>query len=300
MNDQAITSYALYGERDRAIDPGFIHVENVSDRGDLHGGKVELHRHRHLHQLSLWRRGQGTYYVDSDSHLLKGTMLGWIPSPTVHGFAIEGDCDATVVSVSDEFLQKRLMQAVPLSGLLDWREPTIVPVPVDQAEAIAGLFGAVAAEYGRKAAHRDEALSALATLAFIAFARLGEGHRLALEPPSDAQLLYRRFRSLLDRKQGTVPTVAGMADELATTPYLLNKAVRGATGDGPASVIRQHLILEAKRLLVFTELKVAQVAFTLGFDDPAHFGRLFRRETGVAPAQWRQIRRQAMEEAVHA
>jgi AraC family transcriptional activator of pobA len=91
-----------------------------------------------------------------------------------------------------------------------------------------------------------------------------------------------------------VPTVAAIAQRLGTTPYLLNKAVRSATGVGPATLIRQLFVQKAKRLLLFTELKVAAVGFALGVDDPAHFVRLFRRETGVTPGMWRDRERPAM------
>ena len=297
MSQQPVSSYALYGERDHVVEPGFIHIENVGDRQALHGGRVEPHRHPHLHQLSLWRNGDGVYHIEDNSHFLKGTMLSWIPSSTVHGFAIGGACDAAVISVSDEFLRDQLAGILPATGAMNWREPAIVPVGDEAIGELAALFDSMGAEYAHPASHRSEALSAWAKLIFIAFARLGESHRLAIESPPESWLLFRRFRSLLDRQGNGARTVAGIAEELATTPYLLNKAVRGATGLGPAAVMRQHTVLEAKRLLLFTELKVAHVAFTLGFDDPAHFGRLFRRETGLSPAQWRKDRHGSMERA---
>jgi AraC-like DNA-binding protein len=52
-------------------------------------------------------------------------------------------------------------------------------------------------------------------------------------------------------------------------------------------VVRQRLTLEAKRLLAHSDLTAAQIAFGLGFEDPAYFARFFRREAGLPPTAFR-------------
>ena len=294
----ALRNYAIYGEEAREVDPGFAHVEKVNDRRGLHKGVVEPHNHPHLHQLSLWQNGQGTYQMEDHSHSLQGTMLTWVPSSTLHGFTITGSCDAFVVSVSDEFLQSELAGMPLLAEGMNWREPAVLPVPDAIVGRIAAMFQDVADEYAAPRAFRRQALAARTKLVFIEFARLAETHRQAATGQGGAWRLYQRFRAALDRhgeaQAGGVPTVAAIAQGLGTTPYLLNKAVRAATGVGPAALIRRLVVQKAKRLLLFTELKVAAVGFALGVDDPAHFGRLFHRETGVSPKIWRERERAAM------
>lgn len=298
-----LRSYAIYGEEAREVDPGFAHVEKVNDRRALHRGVVEPHSHPHLHQLSLWHNGQGTYQIEDGSHFLQGTMLTWVPSSTLHGFTITGDCDAFVVSVSEEFVQSELAAMPILAEGMNWREAAALPVPDAVAGRIEAMFRDVAEEYASTRPFQQQALTARTKLVFIEFARLARSDRQAAAAQGGSWPLYQRFRAALDKhgdgqdgaaRDVGAPTVAGIARDLGTTPYLLNKAVRAATGIGPAALIRRLFVQKAKRLLLFTELKVASVGFALGVDDPAHFGRLFHRETGVSPKVWRERERAAM------
>jgi transcriptional regulator GlxA family with amidase domain len=56
----------------------------------------------------------------------------------------------------------------------------------------------------------------------------------------------------------------------------------------PASaLLHARLVLEAKRLLVYTPMRVAEVSWTLGFADPAYFTRFFTQKTGLPPSKFR-------------
>jgi AraC family transcriptional activator of pobA len=169
-----LRNYAIYGEEVHEVDPGFAHVEKVSDRGVLHKGVVDTHTHPYLHQLSLWQNGHGTYQLEDHSHSLQGTMLTWVPSSTLHGFTIHGSCDAFVVSVSDEFLQSELTGAALMPQGLNWREPAVMTVPDALAPRIAAMFEDVADEYAAARAFRQQALASRIKLVFIEFARLAQ------------------------------------------------------------------------------------------------------------------------------
>ena len=77
-------------------------------------------------------------------------------------------------------------------------------------------------------------------------------------------------------------------ETLATTPHLLDKAARTVRGTGVKRVVSERRLLEAKRLLLFTVRTVEDIAYEIGFDDPAYFSRVFRERIGEAPAAWRR------------
>ncbi len=54
-------------------------------------------------------------------------------------------------------------------------------------------------------------------------------------------------------------------------------------------IINDRIILEAKRQLCYTDLKIKEIAFRLGFDDPSYFVKLFKRQTGILPAEFRVL-----------
>ncbi len=82
-------------------------------------------------------------------------------------------------------------------------------------------------------------------------------------------------------------TIARYAAEAGVTADRLNATVRRATGRSPLSIIHERLIAEADTLLDDSSLKIAEVAETLGFHDPAYFSRFYKRETGRSPNKQR-------------
>ena len=74
------------------------------------------------------------------------------------------------------------------------------------------------------------------------------------------------------------------ADKLAMTPDRLNDHVKRATGVTAGHLIRQRVLTEAKRQLVFTSAPIHEIAYDLAFSDPSHFTRFFRKQTGINPA----------------
>jgi AraC family transcriptional activator of pobA len=69
--------------------------------------------------------------------------------------------------------------------------------------------------------------------------------------------------------------------------YRLDGAVRGVLNCSVKQAILERRLLEAKRLLRFTIRSVEDVGYSLGFDDPSYFSRLFRRMSGKSPSDWR-------------
>jgi AraC-like DNA-binding protein len=65
----------------------------------------------------------------------------------------------------------------------------------------------------------------------------------------------------------------------------LNEIVKRHTGESISSIIYKQIIMEAKRLLN-TRLSIKETAYTLNFEDPAHFSKFFKTKTGVSPSEF--------------
>jgi len=59
-------------------------------------------------------------------------------------------------------------------------------------------------------------------------------------------------------------------------------------GVSAGALVRQRRILEAKRLLVHTDMTVSEIAYALNYADPSYFGRFFKRETNLTSSGFRQ------------
>ena len=105
--------------------------------------------------------------------------------------------------------------------------------------------------------------------------------------PSPYEQRRRRREQLVSKQFVTKQSVADYADQLGVTVNHLNKTVKAATGYTPGQLIRQEIVLEAKRLMQHTDLTATEIGYRLAFDDPSYFGRFFKREVGVSPGQFR-------------
>ncbi|QRR01355.1 helix-turn-helix domain-containing protein [Dyadobacter sandarakinus] len=98
---------------------------------------------------------------------------------------------------------------------------------------------------------------------------------------------FRKFTRLVEEHYKSKHTVADYADLLCTAPKTITHKFNRLRLPQPNEVIKNRIILEAKRLLAHTSLTAKEIAYNLGYDDPAYFSRLFMAKTGESPSAFR-------------
>ena len=101
--------------------------------------------------------------------------------------------------------------------------------------------------------------------------------------------LFQKYRDLLNKTTELKNNVSYYAKLLNTTPQNLNNICRKSTNQSANDILSVSIIGEAKRLLFYTNNTVSQIAFLLGFNDPSHFVKYFKRLTGYTPQVFRSI-----------
>jgi AraC-like DNA-binding protein len=105
-------------------------------------------------------------------------------------------------------------------------------------------------------------------------------------------LINRQFRKLLSHEFKTRKSPAEYAEALNISLTYLNEVVKKTTGFAVSYWIHMEIVLEAKRLLYHSESSVKEIAYALGYDDPAYFARLFKRMVSVTPGDFRRSYRE--------
>ena len=278
MSDK-VPSFFVYGEPDRPVDVGFLHMETVMERKLLHSGQVSAHRHDRMAQITFWTRGRGEYFIEDRRLDFIAPAVSYIPSSVVHGFTVAPEeTDAIVASIADSALPPiAALSALPIE------EPIMV-----RGQSESRFWLSLAATMQRLLEDYRQGqmapLGALLAVAMNDIALLGQTGRIGEREGHDLALAFRR---LVDRHFRDAWPIERYVTALGTTPHLLARACGASHGLSAKAFIDRRRLIEAKRLLVFTIRSVEDVAYEIGFRDPAYFSRFFRKHVGEPPGEWR-------------
>jgi AraC family transcriptional regulator, transcriptional activator of pobA len=103
--------------------------------------------------------------------------------------------------------------------------------------------------------------------------------------------LSQEFKKLLSKNVVTMKSPSAYAEQLNVSESYLNEVLKKTTGFSVSASIQQEVVLEAKRLLFYSQLNVKEITHRLGYDDPAYFSRIFRNATGTTPLAFREAYR---------
>jgi AraC family transcriptional activator of pobA len=277
---------------DKAFD--FIHVEPLESRSSQHNWKIPAHRHRDLFQIFLIERGGGEMTYETSTFPFEAPAALLIPPTTAHGFCYRaGETDGWVVSFTEdvaEALAERSSAA--LTRLKALAETPVVPLADEVASRrITALCTDLYEEHFLAREGHRLAMRALLALIAIEVARLAASlARTGSVTLAPADATVEALRRLVEENFLTERHLDFYAEKLAMTADRLNDHVKRATGVTAGHLIRQRVLTEAKRLLVFTGQPIHEIAYELAFSDPSHFARFFRKQTGTTPHEFRERR----------
>ncbi|MDR1876784.1 MAG: AraC family transcriptional regulator [Flavobacteriaceae bacterium] len=97
-----------------------------------------------------------------------------------------------------------------------------------------------------------------------------------------------QFKSLLSANYQSLKRPSQYASKLNISPVYLNEAVKRTTGLTVSDCIQNEIIIQAKRLLFYTNISIKEIALKLGYEDWAYFTRLFTKASKLSPTQFRR------------
>lgn len=213
-----------------------------------------------------------------------GPGLLIVPSSVVHGFVLEPDTQGSVLTLADAYLQEICAREAAIRDVFE--AAAFLPTPDDRL--FADLLARLSRELAWTAIGHAAAVEALLTSLLIEALRLAHQASETSRRPQGAQAaLVARFREMVEARHRLAMGVDDYARELNVTPKRLRAACLRAADATPGRIIQARILLEAKRLLLYSNMTVAEVGYYLGFPDPAYFTRVFSRGAGVSPRRFR-------------
>jgi AraC family transcriptional activator of pobA len=277
---------------DRLPEPGasleVVLLRNASYGADTDCGPRRPHRHDY-HELIWTRAGSGNHLIDGHESVVEPSTVTLIARGQVHVFERARDLYGAVVRFGDELLHGDPSARANPAWLLGSRGARTVRVPAGDVPRLEGLIDSLAAEARRPVDSRTVDLQRHFLSGLLLWVeRWYEATRTQQRDADDADLqLYRRFVEVLERDFPRYHGAVHFAEQLRVPQSVLSRALVRVTGRGTKELITDRRMLEAARLLRFTELTVGEVAFRAGFSDQLYFSRAFKRHYGEAPMAYR-------------
>jgi AraC family transcriptional activator of pobA len=246
--------------------------------------------HRHdYHELIWTRAGSGQHMLDDRTVPVVPGTVTVIGRGQVHVFERARRVAGAAVRFGEELLHEgpiaRADPAWLLAGCGGWT----VTVPESYHVALEATIATLAAESAGPLDARSADLQRhLLSVLLLWIERWYDGQHTECRDDDDAALaLYRRFSRVLERDFAAHHEAGHYADALAMPQATLSHALSQVVGRSTKELVTDRVMLEAARLLRFTDRSVGEIAYQTGFGDPLYFSRAFKRHHGQPPTTFR-------------
>ncbi|MEF2277286.1 AraC family transcriptional regulator [Deinococcus sp. YIM 134068] len=238
--------------------------------------------HRHDFQEVIWiHSGTGTHTIDGREGELRGPCVSLIARGQVHAFREMRELNGYAVAFTEA-----LLGGTDHLLFNHARGDRTFAAPPEVQAAAEGVLALAAREYERVGESSDFSLLRPLTEALLVLVRRAVAAAPGDLAPAEARLA-ERFLELLERDFAAHHDVGHYAGGLNVSAKHLSRATNAALGRGAKALIQDRVLLEARRLLSFTDLSVKEVTARVGFADPFGFSRAFKAAVGVPPQEFR-------------
>lgn len=267
-----------------------FHINRLEDMPPLPPHIITPHKHR-FYELFLVEQGDAIHSVDYNEYHLTANTFFFISQGQLHFWAKTNreKIRGYRLMFTEEFLLLNHKDNLFLFELLYldniYQNPLIKVSP--EIDTLVYTYFNLLCQEHQRTNRSDKALQSLLFLLLFEIKRLFEKNALP-ETTKHQALIFKQFILLLETHFAKKWSACMYADALHISPRHLNRIVQNVTNQSLTQVIQNRIVLEAKRLLTFTDLTISQISDKLGFDDAAYFARYFRKATDLSPTEFKE------------
>ena len=250
--------------------------------------------HRHdFYTVLLVKNACGSHFIDYVEHPMQSKVVFFVGPGQVHQVVVNSDNPSgDILMFSDDFLNKNYIseEFIFNLGMFSCGGGTPPILLSDETyEKLCLISNEIRQAFEGDSPFKFDIIGAHLKLFLI------ECNKFAVpskeENPQALQSgrpLVKKFRQLLDTNYQNWHKVNEYAEEMSITPDYLNNILKTNIGKTAKELIFQRIIVESKRLGLYTALTTKEIAYQLGYDDPSHFSKFFKKETGQAFTEFKK------------
>ena len=248
--------------------------------------------HRHDYFTIIWvKDASGTHFIDFKEYPIESNSVFFISPGQVHQVVTDSNPKGCVINFTPEFLTIHQISENFINDLKVFRNcdenPPLI-LEKNKRDKIKIYTDLMIEAVDQKNSMYEEQLGALLKLFLIECNNVCVLDKVDNKQLTSGESIYRNFRKLVDKQFFKSHKVSDYADQLNITAGHLNSIVKQYLGKSAKEYIQERLILEAKRLLAYSDMNAKEIGYALGFDDPSNFSKFFRKMASLSTAQFRQ------------
>lgn len=267
-----------------------IEVIPIADTVIKHQDTIKIPHRAEFYHIFWVQKGTAEYLIDFEPVKVKANSFLFVNKDRVQAFDTRSRHDGKLLLFTDNFFGKTEDDARYLHSTILFNDLLNNPViDIQSSPSLQVIFNAIETELTKDndAYHYNLLHNLLHNLLLLAEReRRKQGFK---EIAKGADLDYTvLFRDLLATQFKTLKSVSGYASQMNVSEKRLTNATTKTMGKSPKTIIDERVMLEAKRLLIHTNLSIKEIGYNLGFKEPTNFIKYFRKHTEKTPIEFKE------------
>lgn len=259
-------------------------VEDLSGYLSRNKNLVFPHRHNFYHFL-LFTKGAGSHTIDFERFEVQVGQIYFMTPGQIHSWEFEGEMEGYVVNFDKDLFKNLLLRSDYLTSFSFFSG--LIGDAVFQVEESKFKILVEILERMRLQAN-DKDFVSVSLLYLFHLLEKQKGAVVGEEVSVYNHTLLRNFLNLIESNYRSLRLPKDYASLLYITPNHLNALCKELLGQSAGELIRNRIVLEAKRLLVIRDFSVSEIAYELNFNDNSYFTKFFKKIEGITPEEFRK------------
>ncbi len=280
--------YAYINVPVHTVNPN-IHIYQFSDFTEASINSIQPHT-KDFHQVSFIQ-GFGNSQLNINQQKVRelNSVLYFISPNHRYSWSRDIDIKGYILNFKQEYVALAPEDFEHLFSFFNLNRLNAIPIEDEEIKRVTEIFEALCSEYRKpRNTFSEEILKHYLQVVLYKCLDLYKKRMKTVDELPNSQRLFVKYQSLINNYYLSKRTVKEYADLLHVTPNHLSETIKESTGKNALHYINQRLLLEAKNLLKYSDDDVKQIAYTLNFASPSHFGKFFKKLALKTPANYRK------------
>ncbi|RZK54437.1 MAG: helix-turn-helix domain-containing protein, partial [Pedobacter sp.] len=235
--------------------------------------------------LVFFTEGSGNQQIDFKKFDVKPGLIYFMIPGQVHSWDFETEPNGYIINFSTDYLSSFLLKPDYLENFPFFSgqpDKQLIELPTAIQEKVISILEDILKEGQNEHPINDDLVKTLLLRLFIEVSRTSDVKRQQNKNSYNHTLL-KSFQRLIETNYAELKLPKQYAELLYITPNHLNELCNDFLGVSAGTLIRDRVILEAKRLLINLDLMVSEIADKLNFSDQSYFIKFFKKYEGITP-----------------